>query len=290
MGNAGIVDLGDRTLVFDTFSNHLAAEELRVAAETVTGKAVDYVVLSHAHRDHVKGTQVFEHATIAADAKTAETMTRNWKARTDRVAREGLDPIRRDIEKEFAAWMSKPSTTEDDRVLWEGYQQSLLQGIDAYRLRLPDVSFETAMRFHGSRGTAEALTFGGGHSAGDTLLFVPDSGVLFLGDLLFIGVQPYLGDGDPKHYLRILDRIEALGARSLVPGHGPVGTSRDLRPMRDYVLAVEKSVAELRSAGARPDEAAHVPIPEPFREMKWRAFWGENLEFFLTKAQDAAKP
>src|SRR5574340_729262 len=229
VGNAGIVDLGDRTLVFDTFSNHLAAEDLKATAERVTGKPVEYVVLSHAHRDHVKGTQVFGDATIAATRKTAESMTRNWRERTEKVRREGLVPIREALEEEFAAWASNPATTDADRILWEGYRQSLLQGIEAYDLRLPDVSFETAMRFLGSSGTAEAITFGGGHSGSDALVHLPERRVAYLGDLLFIGVQPFLADGDPDEYLRILDRIEALDAKTLVPGHGPVGTPKDLQ-------------------------------------------------------------
>jgi hypothetical protein len=42
-GNAGIVDLGNRTLVFDTFCILQAARELREAAEQLTGRPVDYI-------------------------------------------------------------------------------------------------------------------------------------------------------------------------------------------------------------------------------------------------------
>jgi len=36
IGNAGIVDLGDRTLIYDTFNAPQAAEDLRTAAEALT--------------------------------------------------------------------------------------------------------------------------------------------------------------------------------------------------------------------------------------------------------------
>jgi cyclase len=179
VANAGIVDTGDHALVFDTFANHLAAEDLKRAAESVTGKPVDYVLLSHGHRDHVKGTQAFGNATIVATNKTCEVMTQNWKKRMERVQAEGIDPIRRGVEGEFEAWKSNPATTETDRVLWESYKQAILQGIDAYNLKLPNVSFETAMSFHGSKRTAEAITFGGGHSESDALLFLPDARVAY---------------------------------------------------------------------------------------------------------------
>ena len=38
--NAGIIDLGDKTLVYDTFLSPLAARELRTAAEVITKKVL----------------------------------------------------------------------------------------------------------------------------------------------------------------------------------------------------------------------------------------------------------
>lgn len=59
IGNAGIVDLGDRTLVFDTFFTPQAAEDLRTAAEARTGRPVRAVINSHFHNDRMWGNQVF---------------------------------------------------------------------------------------------------------------------------------------------------------------------------------------------------------------------------------------
>ena len=44
--NAGIVDLGDQTMVFDTFQTPHAAQDLKDAAEALTGRTVSYVVIS----------------------------------------------------------------------------------------------------------------------------------------------------------------------------------------------------------------------------------------------------
>ncbi len=283
VGNAGFVDLGDEVLVFDTFSHHEPAAARHAAAETVTGKPVRYVVDGHPHRDHTKGNQAFADALIVATRKTTEIMTTNWRARTERVQREGLGPIRAALKEEFDSWMSNPATNARDRVLWQSYRDSLLEGLEDYHLKLPTVSFEAGIRFHGTKSIADALTFGGGHSASDAILHVPDAGVLFLGDLLFIGFQPFLGDGDPDTYLNILDRIEALDAKTLVPGHGPVGTPKDLQPMRDYVHAVVRFSEEARQSGRDPREAARDPIPAPFDGMRWRAFWPENVEFLMRR-------
>jgi len=71
--NAGIVDLGDVLLVFDSFSTPSAAQLLRKQAEYITGKKVKYLINSHYHGDHVFGNQVFEDVTIISTS-----LTKKW--------------------------------------------------------------------------------------------------------------------------------------------------------------------------------------------------------------------
>ena len=58
--NAGIIDLGDRTLIFDAFETPKAAQDLRLAAEQLTERQASLVIISHAHDDHWLGNQVFD--------------------------------------------------------------------------------------------------------------------------------------------------------------------------------------------------------------------------------------
>src|SRR6476469_7044401 len=58
--NAGIVDMGDKTLIFDPFMIPEAARELRETAERLTGRPVSIVVDSHYHNDHIRGNQEFK--------------------------------------------------------------------------------------------------------------------------------------------------------------------------------------------------------------------------------------
>src|SRR4051812_33749820 len=57
--NAGIVDLGDKTLLFDPFMNLDAAAELKAMARELTHKEASIVINSHYHNDHVRGNQLF---------------------------------------------------------------------------------------------------------------------------------------------------------------------------------------------------------------------------------------
>ncbi len=278
--NAGIIALGDCTLVFDTFVNQTAALDLKMAAEHVTGRTVDYVVNSHPHRDHVRGNQVFTDSTIVSTSKTYEVMASAWKARCERVQKEGLGPIRKEVEQEFEAWTSDPTTTQADRVLWDGYLQGIVHGLESYDLKLPDLTFESKIAFNGTKHTAEAIAYAG-HSASDAVLYLPEQRTAFLADLFFVGYQPYFVEGDPEELFRTLDKVEALGAKRLVPGHGPVGTVEDIAKMRDYYDILQKTVEELDPKD--PLQVAHKPIPSRFSGWKWNSFYKANLESLLQK-------
>ncbi len=281
--NTGIIDLGDRTLVFDTFVNQDAAEELKAAAEQISGRRVDYVLNSHRHGDHVRGNQVFTSAKIVATSKTREVMAREWKKRSERIQREGPEALVREVEDELKSILANPKETEADKVLWEGYLRGILHGFPTLNLTLPEVTFESSMTFHGSERTAESSTYGGGHTESDSFLFLPEESIAFLGDLLFIKYQPYLADGDPEELFRILDKIEALEAKTIVPGHGPVGTPNDIGPMRDYVSSLQRTIDEVQSSGGDVDQAAEKPIAAQFSDWKWHSFYKENLEFLFQR-------
>jgi len=258
------------------------AAELKRAAETLTGRPVAFVFNTHGHRDHVRGNQVFEGARIVGTTGTRDLMARAWRARSERVAKEGLEPLRRETEAELAGILADPWETPEDKVLWEGYLGGILAGTDTLRMRLPEITFDASVTLHGSKRRAVCITFGGGHSESDALLHLPDDGILFFGDLLFIGYQPYVAEGDPDELLRVLDRAEALGADILVPGHGPVGTPGAFAAMREYVAAVRAAAGGL----ARRDgtiQAAEIPIPPPFDAWRWRSFFKQNVEAIARK-------
>jgi glyoxylase-like metal-dependent hydrolase (beta-lactamase superfamily II) len=73
--NAGIIDLGDQTIIFDPFLTPQAAAELLAVAESVTSSPVKLVVNSHHHLDHIGGNQSFPASTaIVSTSLTRELM------------------------------------------------------------------------------------------------------------------------------------------------------------------------------------------------------------------------
>ncbi|MDG6909523.1 MAG: MBL fold metallo-hydrolase [Nitrososphaerota archaeon] len=278
--NAGAVDLGDQVLVFDTFVNQHVAEEFKSMVTQLIRKPVGYVLNSHFHSDHVKGNQAFEGARIVATTKTLEVMAKS-KTRYD------TDPesVRKDVQQDLESRLAHPE--DPDSLLFEGYDRGHLDGLPTLRYTLPEVTFDDRMTFHGSKRTAEAITYGGGHTVSDSLLYLPEERLAFMGDLLFVGCHPYIADGNPAELFRILDKVEALDAKVLVPGHGPVGSPKDLGENRGYVEELQRAVEESRRSGSGLEQALARPVGAPFENWKWHAFRRDNLEFLFSNPPTA---
>ena len=202
LGNAGIVDLGGETLVFDTFWTPFAARGLVAAAERLGLGRISVVVNSHWHGDHVRGNQVFEGASI--------------------VATRGL--IAGPGQERLAGLQQELDTSADAA-------PELVAAVAEIELRLPDELFDERRAF----GPAELLTYGGGHTESDAFLHLADVGVLFAADLVLVRSHGWIGDGDPDAWPSIVDRIAELDFDVLVPGHGEVGGREDVEAFRGYL-------------------------------------------------------
>lgn len=84
-----------------------------------------------------------------------------------------------------------------------------------------------------------------GHTTGDLVAWCPETRCLFAGDVVFNGVTPLAISGSVTAWLRSLDEIEALDARTIVPGHGPVCGPDAVAGMRDYFHWCQRAAEQL---------------------------------------------
>jgi cyclase len=254
VGNAAVVDLGAETLVVDTHVSPAGARELRVAAEEATGRAVTQVLNTHWHGDHVLGNSEFREATIASTVRTRELIAS--------LGRERLEMQKQSLRAELPAELERLRAAGDDEgvALLEEHALEL----PALTHRLPDETFEERRDY----GAAEAVTFGGGHTDSDAFVLVREAGVLVAGDLVFAGLQPWAGHGDPAAWAGILERLLGLEWETCVPGHGPVSGREVVRPLRDYLLALDDAVR-----GGEPDPE----LPAAFADWDGAEMWARNV-------------
>jgi len=287
--NAGIVDIGDKTIVFDTFISPNAAKDLLEAAEQLTSHKVACVVNSHYHEDHIRGNQVFSpDVDIISTIWTREAIAQN---EPKEISREKENVPKGIIDTQLKLDAEKNLKRRRELAFLSVYYRAMIESHPQLKTRLPNITFEHKLVIHGKQKTVELLPFVG-HTASDIVLYLPEEKIAFMSDLLFINIHPYLPSGSPADWKQSLNKIEALGIKTAVPGHGPVGRSADLSLMTQYIQSLESIATNMVKSGKSAKELYLQPIPSPF-ETWWLFFdnfFFTNLEFlYKCAAQRTAK-
>jgi len=241
ISNAGFIVTDDGVVVVDALGSPTLANELLAEIKRVTPQPVRYVIVTHYHADHIYGLQAFKAAgaTVVAHSAGREYLNSD-------TAQKRLEASR----QELAPWIDKDTRlVTADR--WLADEQTLLR-VGSYDIVIRHV--------------------GPAHTAEDLVVFVPQLGVLFSGDLFFRGRIPFVGQADSRLWIASLERLIDYKPRLVIPGHGPVSTD----PMADLVLTRDYLVHLRRTMG----EAARNL--EPFEEAYARADWSryEGLPLF----------
>ena len=165
--NAGIVALGDHTLIFDTFLTPVAALELRQAAELFTAAPVKLVVNSHHHLDHVGGNQVFApDADLVATIRTRQLLASETTAALTQRQTQANAALAQ-LEDKVIGTKGAARQSAEAAV---GQQRVLMGELPTMTIRLPNVTFTDRLILHGTAREAEVISFGFGHTQGDTIL------------------------------------------------------------------------------------------------------------------------
>ena len=98
-----------------------------------------------------------------------------------------------------------------------------------------------------------------------------EAGLLLPADLLFVGRVPSL-DGSLNGWLAELDGLETLGARTAVPGHGPLAVepARAIGDLRRYLTTLRDDVRAAIAAGRSIEET--VETAGRSEEGRWTLF------------------
>jgi glyoxylase-like metal-dependent hydrolase (beta-lactamase superfamily II) len=272
--NAGIVDLGDRTLVFDSGATPRAGRELYSAATKLTKRPPKYLVVSHYHNDHIRGSQVFPGA-----VEFGTTLTRKL------IATKGQAELKwdRDNAASQLAEMKLLIKSNDDSdrefgAFFLHYWKGILASIPEIKLRLPDVTFDNKLTFQGTKRVVQLIAFSNGHCESDCVLFLPQERILFCGDLLFVKCHPYLGHGNPVKLISILNQLAGMKARVFVPGHGPLGQRKHVDELQSYIRTLSGQARKVLRKGGTEKEAEGQPLPDTFADWTLsRLFYKSNM-------------
>ncbi len=102
------------------------------------------------------------------------------------------------------------------------------------------------------------------HTTNDSVVWLPDRSVLFTGDLLFNGGTPFLLMGSLAGALQTVGALKDFGARTIVPGHGPVGGPAIIDEVLAYLTFLDDLARRGHAAGLSPLEVAREADLGPF--------------------------
>ncbi len=240
ISNAAFVVTDAGVVVIDALGSPPLAAEMLAEIRRITPQPVKTVIVTHYHADHVYGLQTLKAAgaEIIAHARADEYLQSDTARLRMQASREDLFP-----------WVDENThLVPPDR-----------------RLSGPTTLTLGGLHFEISHG-------GPAHTPEDLVVWLPERRVLFVGDLVFRGRIPFVGQADSGAWIKALDRLLAYDATLLVPGHGPVSTEprADLQLTRDYLLHLRQSMGKA---------AAEL---EPFEDAYARTDWSrfEHLPLF----------
>ena len=232
--NAGLV-VGDGTsLLVDTLFDLKITERMLTAMAEHTARApIDTAVNTHANGDHCFGNQLLPASTtVVSSTAAAEEMPE-------------LPPAL------LAALNNDPGEAGD---LFRSFFGEF--EFDGIELRIPDRTFSGRLDLDIAGRVVELIEVGPAHTRGDVLVHVPDAGVVYTGDILFIGGAPIVWAGPLGNWVAACDLILGMDAQAIVPGHGPITDDRGVAAVRDYLAIVDEEATERHAAGIDAFEAA----------------------------------
>ena len=274
--NAGFIVGDSGVLVVDSFLTPRAAEELIAEVKKVTGQPIKFVVNTHYHLDHVGGNQVFQALGIPI---IAQNNVRTWVPTKNRKFLPPPDQLKKQRDDTAKSLAETPADQAQKRQQLE----RRLRQLDAYLtidLTPPSITYE-AGTLHVYLGKRDVALFTlPGHTGGDTLAFVPDANVLFMGDMGWTKTLPNLVDATVLDWVKSLDQIlNRHASAKFIPGHGQVGEATDIREFRDYLDDLRNRVKGAIDSGLTVDQAKEqLKLPEKYKDFGIQGFVQPNIQ------------
>lgn len=261
--NTGVIIGDDGVMIVDAQATPAMAQDVIAKVRSVTDKPIRHVLLSHYHAVRVLGASAYTDAvTILASDRTR-----------DLIVERGAQ----DMDSEI------------------GRFPRLFQGRESIPgLTWPTFTFTGEISIWLGKREVRISQPGRGHTAGDTIAWVPDAGVMFSGDLVEYKSACYCGDAHFKDWPGTLKTLAAYNPVALVPGRGDAlvgkakveaaiaGTTDFLGTLYGAVEASVKRGESLKEAFA----AVRRAMDGPFGAY---AIYEHCLPFNVSRAYDEAK-
>jgi cyclase len=233
INNTAFLVGGEGVVSIDACSTERRTREYLDAIAGVTSRPIRTLINTHHHGDHTNGNGLLAPAAVIGQEKMREAM--------------------------LAQGLPGPAFA----MVWGEVPWGDLE------LAPPFVTFRDELTVHVDEMRCQVVHAGqAAHTVSDSYVWIPDNRVLISGDLVFNGGTPFLLMGSISGAITVLEeRLKPLGARTIVPGHGPVCGPEVIDDVLGYLHYVQGVAGQAKAAGLTPLEAAREAGPGPYSDL-----------------------
>ncbi len=271
--NAGIVETPHGLVAIDAQQTITLGTLFRRSAEASLGRPVCRLINTHFHLDHIAGNPAFADVPIIAHQRTLALLHGMLGEGTGWSVADAATKLK----LFFGGNFSELVAPDDPGATWFEARVSG-PGYEVMQLLAPSETFADMLALQTGRDMLVARYLGPAHCDGDLVLHVPRAGVVFLGDLLFVGRFPWFGDCDLAGWIARLDSVLAMDVGVVIPGHGPPAGLREVAAFRGLLSDVLEAVAAaVRQGWSEEAVVAGVRLPHHAGLPRYEAWLPANL-------------
>lgn len=235
--NLSFIVANDVVVVFNAGGNYLLAKTMHDKIKEITNLPVKYVVLENAQGHAMLGSNYWKEqgAIIIAHKHAAEIIEKRKEDIFDRAYRRLKDKM---------------------------YKTKIV---------MPDQTFEDHLVLDVAGRRIELLHLGPSHGPADIQLWMPEEKLLISGDSAFnVRLLPILDHTDVRGWIKTWDKIEALNANIIIPGHGgPTDISTATKFTKDYLVYMLAEVEKVIDNDGELIDAYKIDVS---RFIQWDTF------------------
>jgi quinoprotein relay system zinc metallohydrolase 2 len=215
IANVGFVVGAKGVAVIDTGGSVREGRRLLSAIRQITDEPVLYVINTHAHPDHVFGNAAFLPPAVFV----------------------GSHNLPRRIMERGPYYL-------------KSFRPAMGSLLDEVRILPPSVTVDDELQLDLGDRMLTLRAWRASHSDSDLTVFDERTGILFAGDLVFLRHIPVL-DGSIRGWLKTINELARLPAKSVVPGHGPPSAPwpAALDPEKTYLERLQSDCRDLIKRG-----------------------------------------
>ena len=260
--NSGVIIGDDSVMIIEAQATPRLAQKVIDHVRGVTDKPISHVVLTHYHAVRVLGASAFNAPQVIM-SEAARTM----------VVERGQE----DWDSEFQRFPR----------LFQGHES--IPG-----LTFPTTTFNGKMTVWLGRRRVDILQLGRAHTAGDSVVHVPDQNVMFTGDIVEAHSACYCGDGHFADWPATLNRIRSFDPDAIAPGRGDAVIGQDavnaaLDRTLDFVQSTFRPVQRVAARNGTLKEAWEACRAACDPKFKDYAIYEHCLPFNVSRAYDEAR-